>query len=102
MSEHVRIVSDGGICALTLARPERRNAITVEMYSALADAIDAANAEPAIRLITLASDGVDFTAGNELADFLSDRSLAEGETAPVWRLMRAMVASRLPSCLALG
>ena len=37
MSEHVRVESSGGVLAITLARPERRNAITVAMYAALAD-----------------------------------------------------------------
>ena len=34
--------SGGGVLALTLTRPERRNAITVAMYAALADAIEQA------------------------------------------------------------
>ena len=38
MSEHVRVERLDGVLAITLARPERRNAITVAMYSALADA----------------------------------------------------------------
>ena len=42
MSEHVRVERDGDVLAITLARPERRNAITVAMYAALADAIEAA------------------------------------------------------------
>ena len=42
MSEHVRVERDGGVLAITLARPERRNAITVAMYAALAEAIEGA------------------------------------------------------------
>ena len=41
--------SDGGVLAITLARPERRNAITVAMYAALADAIEGAASDPSIR-----------------------------------------------------
>ena len=33
MSEHVRIERSGGVLEITLARPERRNAITVAMSS---------------------------------------------------------------------
>ena len=40
MSEYVRVENKGSVLALTLARPERRNAITVAMYAALADAIE--------------------------------------------------------------
>ena len=42
MSEHVRVERDDDVLAITLARPERRNAITVAMYAALADAFESA------------------------------------------------------------
>ena len=35
MSEHVRVEKQGPLLSITLARPERRNAITVGMYGAL-------------------------------------------------------------------
>ena len=40
MSEHVRVDEEGAVPAMTLARPDRRNAITVAMYAALADAVE--------------------------------------------------------------
>ena len=42
-----------GVLSIILARPERRNAITVAMYAALADAIESAIDNAAIRLITI-------------------------------------------------
>jgi enoyl-CoA hydratase/carnithine racemase len=99
MSEHVRVVSDGGVLALTLARPERRNAITVAMYAALADAIEKAQLDESLRLITLAGEGEDFTAGNDLADFMAvmPRDGGEsGEEIAVWRLLRALAGNALP------
>ena len=71
MTEDVRIDRSGGVLAITLARPGRRNAITVAMYAALADAIESAAEDPALRLITLRGEGEDFTAGNDLADFMA-------------------------------
>ena len=53
MSEHVRAERNGEVLAITLARPERRNAITVAMYAALADAIESAAEDPSIRVITI-------------------------------------------------
>ena len=99
MSEHVRIDSNGGVLAITLARPERRNAITVAMYAALADAIEGAAGDPSLRLITLSGEGEDFTAGNDLADFMAamPRLGGEGgEEIPVWRLLRALAVNQLP------
>jgi len=95
MSEHVRIERTGGLQAITLARPERRNAITVAMYAALAEAIESAADDPSVRLVTLSGEGADFTAGNDLADFLQAMP-SEGEDIPVWRLLRALARNPVP------
>ena len=95
MSEHVRIEQQDGVVAITLARPERRNAITIAMYAALAEAIEAAQDDPSIRLITLRGEGEDFTGGNDLADFL--QALPRGsDEIPVWRLLRALARNQVP------
>ena len=99
MSEHVRIERGGGVLAITLARPERRNAITVTMYAALADAIEQARDDPSLRLITLAGEGEDFTAGNDLADFMAAMP-RDGEEIAVWRLLRALAVNELPLVVA--
>src|SRR3990170_270866 len=95
MSEHVRIDSNGGVLAITLARPERRNAITVAMYAALADAIEGAQGDDSVRLITLRGEGADFTAGNDLADFMAAMP-RDGEEIAVWRLLRALAVNEVP------
>lgn len=95
MSVHVRVEASGGVVAITLARPERRNAITVAMYAALADAVEQAQGDPSLRLITLAGEGEDFTAGNDLADFLAAMP-RDGEEIAVWRLLRALANNDLP------
>jgi enoyl-CoA hydratase/carnithine racemase len=95
MSEHVRIDSSGGVLAITLARPDRRNAITVAMYAALAGAIESAATDPSVRLITLRGEGADFTAGNDLADFMAAMP-RDGEEIPVWRLLRALAVNEVP------
>ena len=53
MSGQVRIESSGGVLAVTFTRPERRNAITVAMYAALADAFESAAKDDSIRVITI-------------------------------------------------
>jgi len=96
MGEHVRVENEGGVLAITLARPERRNAITVAMYAALAEAVEGAAQDPSVRLITLEGEGADFTAGNDLADFLAARPDATGEDLPVWRYLRALATNEVP------
>ena len=96
MSEHVRVERQGEILAITLARPERRNAITVAMYAALAKAIEGAAADSIIRLITIRGEGRDFAAGNDLADFMTALPRVLDEEIPVWRLLRALVECETP------
>jgi len=95
MSEHVRVEKERGVLSLTFARPERRNAITVAMYAALADAVEKAQTDPDLRVITISGEGEDFTAGNDLADFLQALP-REGEEIAVWRLLRALAVNELP------
>jgi len=96
MSEHVLAERRDAHLRLLLNRPERRNAITVAMYAALADALIAAQADPEIRVITLEGEGLDFTGGNDLADFMQAMP-TDGQTdIPVWRLLRALATNRIP------
>src|SRR5881398_412363 len=94
MSEHVRVDRSGGVLAITFNRPERRNAITVAMYAALADAIAGAFEDGETRLITIRGEGQDFAAGNDLADFLDVDP--RSEDIPVWRLLRALAECEVP------
>ena len=96
MSEHILVERRGAQLSLTLARPERRNAITVAMYAALADAVEGAANDSAIRLITIEGAGEDFTAGNDLADFLNEMPAPGSEDIPVWRLLRALANNEVP------
>lgn len=99
MSEHVRIERNAEVLAITLARPERRNAITVAMYAALADAFEAAARDETLRLITLRGEGQDFTGGNDLGDFLAELP-RDGSDIPVWRLLRALARNQVPVVVA--
>lgn len=91
----VQVERDGDILAITLARPERRNAITVAMYAALANAFESAASDQGIRLITLRGKGQDFTAGNDLGDFMAELP-RDGSDIPVWRLLRALAKNQVP------
>ena len=95
MSEHVKVERSDGVLAITLNRPDRRNAITVAMYAALADAIEGAAADPEVRVITIRGEGQDFAAGNDLADFLATEARPD-EEIPVWRLLRALAGNQVP------
>lgn len=96
MTEHLIRERRGAHLRLSLNRPERRNAITVTMYAALADAIVAAQDDPELRVITLEGEGIDFTGGNDLADFMKEMPQNGQTDIPVWRLLRALATNQLP------
>ena len=96
MSEHIEVERGGGRLSIRMNRPERRNAITVAMYAALADAIEAAASDEEVRLITIEGAGEDFTAGNDLADFLAEMPPPGTTDIPVWRFLRAMARNEVP------
>ena len=97
MTEHISVTRDGPRLSLVMNRPDRRNAITVEMYAALAAAIESAAGDESIRVITLEGAGEDFTGGNDLGDFLKEMP-APGDDVdiPVWRLLRSLARNRTP------
>ena len=95
MREHVRVERKDGALTVTLARPERRNAITVALYAALAEAVESASAYSNVRAITFRGEGQDFAAGNDLGDFLTALP-RDTEEIPVWRFLRALAGCETP------
>jgi enoyl-CoA hydratase/carnithine racemase len=69
MTEHIKIESKDNILNLTLARPDKKNALTNLMYGVLADALLAAETDPAARVIVIRGEGDMFTAGNDVGEF---------------------------------
>ena len=62
----ILVETHGGYRQITLNRPERLNALTVEMAEALIAALDAAQADPACRAVLLTGAGRAFCAGQDL------------------------------------
>ncbi|WP_438275967.1 crotonase/enoyl-CoA hydratase family protein [Nitrobacter sp.] len=72
MTGHVTVTDDNAVRIIAMRRPEKKNAITRDMYRTMSEAIDAAQDDPAIRCILITGDSGVFTAGNDLDDFLKD------------------------------
>lgn len=69
MTAHVEVQRDGNIQIIRMNRPDKKNALSGEMYLALAAALEAAQNDPKVRVTILTGSGDSFTAGNDLADF---------------------------------
>lgn len=80
--------TDGGVTTLTFNRLDKKNSITSAMYAALADAIEAAAADPAVRCVLIQGHETVFSAGNDIADFLNNPPA--GQDSPVFRFLRGI------------
>lgn len=67
MDDSVLVERRGAVALLTLNRPERRNALNPELAAALRAAVEAAAADPAVRVLELTGAGAVFCAGADLA-----------------------------------
>jgi enoyl-CoA hydratase/carnithine racemase len=72
MTGHLIVTDEDATRVITLRRPEKKNAITQDMYRDMSEAIDSAQDNPAIRCILLSGGPGVFTAGNDLEDFLKE------------------------------
>lgn len=83
-----------GVATLEIARPEKKNALTLAMYQALADALTTAQANPQVRAVLITGQPGIFTSGNDIEDFV--QRPPQGEDSPVFVFMRALLACDKP------
>src|SRR6201986_3509008 len=72
MTDHLIVTDESSMRVVRLRRPEKKNAITQDMYRAMSDAIDTAQNNPDIRCMIITGGSGVFTAGNDVEDFLKD------------------------------
>lgn len=71
MSEHIKVARADGVMTITIARPDKKNANTAAMYDRMIAALDEAEADVSIAAVLFHGEGGNFTAGNDIADFLA-------------------------------
>ena len=88
------------IARIELDRAEKKNAITADMYQAMADALEAAEADPQVRVVLIHGKPDCFTAGNDLKDFLERPP--SGDCSPVFRFLQGIAGAAKPLVAAVG
>jgi enoyl-CoA hydratase/carnithine racemase len=96
MTEHIKIEKSEGILTLTMARPDKKNALTNAMYGALADAMEAAETDPAVRVLLIRGEGDMFTAGNDVGEFAAIATGAFQGERHVGRFLQAQAKASRP------
>jgi len=90
----ILVHTEAGVCTISFNRLARKNSITSDMYAAMADAMQAATSDAAIRVVVIQGDETIFSAGNDIGDFLEKPP--SGEDAPVFRFLRNISACPKP------
>ncbi len=97
---HVRVETKDGVRRIELARPEKKNALSADMYAALAAAFESADADANVRVLLIHGTSGCFTSGNDVKDFL-ELERAPG-SSPASGFLRAIAAAKKPVVAAVG
>lgn len=92
--QHIRTETRDRIARIELDRADKKNAITADMYQAMADALRAAEADPQVRVVLIHGKPDCFTAGNDLKDFL--QKPPSGGESPVFQFLHAISTAGKP------
>ncbi|WP_298450288.1 enoyl-CoA hydratase [uncultured Marinobacter sp.] len=95
MTDFVQSQISNQILTVRINRPERKNALTHAMYTALGDALEQAESDDGIRCVLFTGSEDCFTAGNDLSDFASGLKGSFRET-PVGRFLMLLAKATKP------
>jgi len=98
MSTNVVVETRDRVTRIELARLDKKNALTLEMYAAIGRAMSAAEADPQVRAMLIHGKPDCFTAGNDLKDFLErpphgERSITADFLHQIAELNKPLVAA---------
>lgn len=94
MSDDVIITRDGHILDIRFNRPDKKNALTLKMYSAMTEALAAAEKDLDVRVVLFHGAGGNYTSGNDVNDFLSKPPI--DESAPALQFISAIARATVP------
>jgi len=96
---HIQTELKDDVLRIAIDRPEKKNALTTAMYTAMADAVEQGDADPEVRVMLLHGNGDSFTAGNDLEDFVANQWKGQG-VPPAIRFIAAMAGAKKPLVVA--
>ncbi len=79
---------DGATLLIKFARPAKKNALTLAMYSRMNAVLTEAATDKTVRAVVFGSTSETFTAGNDLGDFMQNPP--SGEDSPVFRFIKLL------------
>ena len=100
MTDLVVISDDGPVRTVRMNRPDKKNALTLPMYDAMAAGIENAPQNPALRCLLIAGAPTVFCAGNDIGDFLQMAMGTGALGAPILRFLYALARCEMPLVVA--
>ena len=85
---------DAGVMTLTINRLDKKNSITASMYAVMADLLEAAHHDTAVRALVIQGHESIFSAGNDIGDFLNNPPSTQD--SPVFRFLRGISSFTKP------
>ncbi|TKB56816.1 enoyl-CoA hydratase/isomerase family protein [Ferrimonas aestuarii] len=99
MASQIDISVDGHVMVLTINRPDKRNALTQQMYTELRNQLLAADEDDNIRAYLIRGQQDCFTAGNDLSNFVEGEF---GESNQAVKFIKVLPKLRKPLIAAVG
>jgi 2-(1,2-epoxy-1,2-dihydrophenyl)acetyl-CoA isomerase len=103
MTSLIQVAIREGVAHIVLNRPEKRNALSLEMRTALWSAIDSAEKDQAVRAMLISGEGEHFCAGGDTAEMRPDGLDAEAgrdRIGPVTKGAQRLLESTKPVVVA--
>jgi enoyl-CoA hydratase/carnithine racemase len=93
MADQINVGVENRVLTVTMNREEKKNALTGAMYTAMTEALMAADADASVRAVVITGGADCFTAGNDIADFAAARP---GQSSPAIRFLETLAATAKP------
>lgn len=96
MSDLILVSDDGSVRTVRMNRPDKKNALTLPMYDAMAEAIESVSQSTNLRCLLIAGAPTVFCAGNDIGDFLKMASAGGALGQPILRFLYALARCETP------
>ena len=92
--KHILTELENGVLTITFSRPEKKNAITAEMYQDMIDALIRSEKDEGIKVAVITGSHGNFTSGNDLQDFIE--SPPTDENSAPYKFLRCIAQLTVP------
>ena len=95
-NDHILAHSADGVMTIRMNRPDKKNAITGDMYARMAAALDEANADDAVNTVLILGSPGAFSSGNDIADFMQVAMSGKRESMSVFDFLERIIMAPKP------